>query len=89
MKCIVGELKKKEPINIGKGENMLKLEDIRSLREKDEDSRRRDILTKEDGLQYRDRGHDTERDYKQELLNARKKKDEDDWRLRLDKITGV
>lgn len=62
-----------------------KNEDMRSLREKDEDSRRRDILPKEDGLQHRDRGHDTERDDRQELLNVRKKKDEDDWRPRLDK----
>lgn len=62
-----------------------KSEDMRSLREKDEDSRRRDILTKEDGLQHRDRGHDSERDDRQELLNVRKKKDEDDWRPRLDK----
>lgn len=62
-----------------------KNEDMRSLREKDEDSRRRDILTKEDGLQHRDRGHDTERDDRQDLLNVRKKKDEDDWRPRLDK----
>lgn len=52
-----------------------------SLREKDEDSRRRDILTKEDGLQHRGRGDDTERD----LLSLRKNKDEDDWRPWLDK----
>eukprot|EP01018_Ginkgo_biloba_P037158 Gb_32960 [translate_table: standard] len=61
-----------------------KNEDIRSLREKEEDLRRRGTLVKEDGSHHRNRAQNTERDETEEHLHIRKV-GEDDWRARLDK----
>ncbi|KAH9313977.1 hypothetical protein KI387_022604 [Taxus chinensis] len=62
-----------------------KNEDLRILREKDEDSWRRDNLLKDVGLQHRDRRQNTERDERQEHSLPRKRKDEDDLRAQLDR----
>ncbi|XP_057827288.2 FIP1[V]-like protein isoform X1 [Cryptomeria japonica] len=62
-----------------------KNEDLRNLREKDEDSWRRDNVSKDGGLQHRDRRQNNDRDERQDHLLPRKRKDEDDMRVQIDR----